>query len=72
MHVTTGPEPGRGRAHARLLFSLARLEALDPGRATARERLEAELGPDLTRKLLFALAPGSVLRPCEAAPAAAA
>jgi hypothetical protein len=69
MHVTTALQEGRGRAHARLLFSLARLEALDPGRATALERLEAELGPELTQKLLRALAPAARRRPCDAAAA---
>ncbi|HEU5214015.1 MAG TPA: hypothetical protein VFU30_00600 [Gaiellaceae bacterium] len=34
----------------------AHLESLDPEGSTARERLEAELGPDLARKLVFALA----------------
>jgi hypothetical protein len=32
------------------------LESLDPEAGQARERLEAELGPELTRKLVFALA----------------
>lgn len=36
----------------------AHLESLDPEAVPARERLEAELGSELTRKLLFALAPG--------------
>lgn len=34
----------------------AHLESLDPGALPARERLEAELGVDLARKLVFALA----------------
>ena len=34
----------------------AHLESLDPKAIPARERLEEELGSDLTRKLLFALA----------------
>ena len=36
---------------------VAHLESLDPEAAPARERLEDELGSELTRKLLFALAP---------------
>ena len=40
---------------ARLLA--AHLESLDPRTVQARERLEAELGSELARKLLFALAP---------------
>jgi hypothetical protein len=32
------------------------LESLDPQAVSARERLEVELGSELTRKLLFALA----------------
>ncbi|MGH2977072.1 MAG: hypothetical protein ACRDKC_01690 [Gaiellaceae bacterium] len=40
---------------ARLL--VAHLESLDPEAALARERLEVQLGPELARKLLFALAP---------------
>ena len=35
----------------------AHLESLDPEAALARERLEVQLGSELTRKLLFALAP---------------
>jgi hypothetical protein len=35
----------------------AHLESLDPEAVCARERLEMELGSDLARKLLFALAP---------------
>ncbi len=34
----------------------AHLRSLDPTAATARERLEAALGPQLARKLVFALA----------------
>jgi hypothetical protein len=33
----------------------AHLESLDPEGLTARERLEVEIGVELTRKLLFAL-----------------
>jgi hypothetical protein len=35
----------------------AHLESLDPEGVPARERLEIEIGSELTRKLLFALAP---------------
>jgi cytochrome c553 len=34
----------------------AHLESLDPQAVQARERLEAELGSELARKLVFALA----------------
>jgi hypothetical protein len=40
---------------ARLLA--AHLESLDPRAVPARERLEERLGPELARKLVFALAP---------------
>jgi hypothetical protein len=36
----------------------AHLESLDPEAVPARERLVAQLGAELTRKLLFALATG--------------
>jgi hypothetical protein len=36
----------------------AHLESLDPDAVPARERLEVEIGSELARKLLFALAPG--------------
>lgn len=39
---------------ARLLA--AHLESLDPETVSARERLETELGSELARKLVFALA----------------
>ena len=45
---------------ARLLA--AHLERLDPEAVSARERLEVEIGSELARKLLFALAPGSAPR----------
>jgi hypothetical protein len=35
----------------------AHLDSLDPKAASARERLESQLGDELARKLLFALAP---------------
>ena len=40
---------------ARLL--VAHLQSLDPKALSARERLELQLGDELTRKLVFALAP---------------
>ncbi len=45
-----------GRGSLLLLDHLARLERLTGGRRrSARERLEAELGPDLARRLLGSL-----------------
>jgi hypothetical protein len=35
----------------------AHIDSLDPKAVPARERLELQLGTDLTHKLLFALAP---------------
>jgi hypothetical protein len=52
MKVLAQTRPQRG---VRLLS--AHLESLDTEAVSARERLEDELGPELTRKLLFALAP---------------
>ena len=46
--------PERTRRRAGLLA--LHLESLDPEAVQARERLEAELGSELTRKLVFALA----------------
>jgi hypothetical protein len=43
------------RRGARLLA--AHLESLDPWALSARERLEGKLGHELSRKLVFALAP---------------
>ena len=43
------------RRGVRLL--VAHLESLDPQAVQARERLEAQLGHALARKLVFALAP---------------
>jgi hypothetical protein len=60
-------EPDRGRANERLLAHLAALEALDPARPSATERLHQALGPELSRKLLFALAPNAERPPCDAA-----
>jgi hypothetical protein len=36
----------------------AHMRSLDPATLTAQERLAVALGPQLARKLLFALAPG--------------
>jgi len=55
MHVTTAPEPGRGRAHARLLADIAFLGGLDPERPSAAQRLDEELGPELASRLVRAL-----------------
>jgi len=41
---------------------IAHLRSLDPATPTARDRLETALGPQLARKLLFALAPGQERR----------
>ena len=63
MHVTTAPEPERGRAHARLQADIDALGRLDPARPSAAERLDDELGPALARTLVFALT-GGVRRSC--------
>jgi hypothetical protein len=52
MNLTPQATTHRG---ARLLA--AHLESLDPQTVKARERLEVELGSELARKLMFALAP---------------
>jgi hypothetical protein len=64
MHVTTAPEPERGRDHARLQAALDALGQLDPARKPASERLDDELGPALARTLVFALT-GGIRRRCE-------
>lgn len=51
MDVLRQPHTHRG---ARLL--VAHLESLDPEAPPARERLEEQLGNELARKLVFALA----------------
>jgi hypothetical protein len=63
MHVTTAPEPERGRAYARLQADLDAVGRLDPERRPAAERLDDELGPELARTLVFALTRG-VRRRC--------
>jgi hypothetical protein len=45
------------RRGARLGLLAQHLESLSPEAVSARERLEAELGSELTRKLVFALSP---------------
>jgi hypothetical protein len=52
--MNTLPQPSAQRGE-RLL--VAHLGSLDPEAAPARERLELELGSELTRKLVFALTP---------------
>jgi len=52
MKLWTQVTPGRG---TQLLA--AHLDSLDPRAVSARERLEEELGSELARKLVFALAP---------------
>ena len=44
-------------AHRGARLLAAHLESLDPQAVPARERLKVKLGDELTRKLLFALAP---------------
>jgi ParB-like chromosome segregation protein Spo0J len=44
------------RTHRRAGLLALHLASLDPEAGHARERLEAELGSELTRKLVFALA----------------
>ncbi|HLY86867.1 MAG TPA: hypothetical protein VKO84_10255 [Gaiellaceae bacterium] len=51
-------------AHRGVRLLQQHLESLDPEAAPARARLEEQLGPELTRKLVFALAPR---RPAKAA-----
>jgi hypothetical protein len=38
---------------------LVHVQSLDPDAPTARERLDAALGPELARKLVFALSAGA-------------
>jgi hypothetical protein len=48
--------------HRRAALLAVHLESLDPEAVPARQRLEAELGSELTRKLVFALAPHRPVR----------
>jgi hypothetical protein len=45
-----------------LALLVAHCASLDPDAATARERLDAALGPELARKLVFALSRGAESR----------
>ena len=54
----------QGNAHRGVRLLAQHLESLDPETVPARERLEEELGPELARKLVFALVPR---RPAKAA-----
>jgi hypothetical protein len=51
-------------AHRGVRLLARHLESLDPEAVSARERLDEELGPELARKLVFALGPR---RPAKAA-----
>jgi hypothetical protein len=48
--------------HRGVRLLAAHLDSLDPESVPARERLEVKIGIELTRKLLFALAPGGTGR----------
>ncbi|MHB8470775.1 MAG: hypothetical protein ACYDCH_13635 [Gaiellaceae bacterium] len=48
------PRQGRGTS-----LLLAQLATLDPATPTARERLDAALGPELARRLVLALTSGA-------------
>ena len=65
MDLLAQPTTERG---VRLLA--AHIDSLDPEAVPARERLELQLGSELTHKLLFALAPQPV-RPASCAVVAA-
>ena len=66
MHVTTAPDSGRGRAHARLLADIAFMGGPDPERLSAAQRLDDALGPDLARRLVTALTGrGGASRSCQ-------
>ena len=52
--------PGEGRG---LPLLLAHCASLDPDTDSARERLDAALGPELARTLVFALTMGASGRP---------
>jgi hypothetical protein len=67
MHVTSEPDRGRGRALARLHADLELFTELDPARRPAQDRLVEVLGPELTGKLVFALARGTRTRAAAAA-----
>ena len=48
--------PSQANAHRGVRLLEQHLESLDPEAVPARERLDDELGPELARKLVFALA----------------
>jgi hypothetical protein len=52
--INTSPQPLTCRGTPLLA---AHLESFDPEATKARERLELQLGDELTRKLVFALTP---------------
>ena len=54
----------QGNAHRGVRLLAQHLESLDPETVPARERLEEQLGTELARKLVFALA---TRRPAKAA-----
>ena len=54
----------QANAHRGVRLLAQHLESLDPETVPARERLEEQLGTELARKLVFALAPK---RPARAA-----
>jgi hypothetical protein len=54
----------QANAHRGVRLLTQHLESLNPDAIPARERLEAQLGSELARKLVFALAPR---RPAQAA-----
>jgi hypothetical protein len=49
-------------AHRGARLLALHLQSLDPKAVPARDRLEVELGDELARKLIFALAPHSARR----------
>ena len=51
--MNLSPQP---MTHRGALLLAAHLESLDPDAVPARDRLEEELGSELARKLVFALA----------------
>jgi anti-sigma factor RsiW len=48
--------PSQANAHRGVRLLEQHLESFDPEAVPARERLDVELGPELARKLVFALA----------------
>jgi hypothetical protein len=56
--------------HRGVRLLAAHLQSLDPRAVSARERLEVQLGDELARKLVYALAAGPPLRRAAEASAA--